>query len=90
VSVVTARDTGAAALASLALACKRTAPMTAMRQHLELHHGDATAAARDLGVGKKSLMAAVSALELDGWLAETWPHRTKGGQGARLGRKVRS
>lgn len=87
---MTARDTGEAALAALALTeeYQHLPPQPAMRALFLDNSGDATAAARDLGVGKKSLMAALASLGLDVWLAERWPNRAKGGQGARLGRKV--
>ncbi len=83
---MTARDTGALALAALARRWPDHAPAHALETLFNAHVGNATWAAEYLGVGKKSLMAAVAALGLSAWLAERWPNRARGGHGARLGR----
>lgn len=80
------RDTGAAALAALALCWPDMSPREAMRGLLSLFEGNTTTSAKKLGVGRKSLASAITALDLDWWLAERWPNRANGGQGARLGR----
>lgn len=83
---MTARDTGGGAKAALVDRYPNVPPRQALRTVFCEWEGNATAAAHFLSVGKKSLMAAVTSLGLDAWLAERWPNRARGGQGARLGR----
>lgn len=71
---------GAAALVALALRWPDVAPRAALRALLERHGGNASAVARELGVAQpRTVLGAVDALCLRGWLEQTWPDRSAGG-----------
>jgi hypothetical protein len=73
------RPTGSAAFAAVAKRWPDVPPRAAFQALLTAHRGNVSRAARDIGVDRRVLLAAVDTLDLRDWLAEQWPDREAGG-----------